>query len=421
MSTRPLVLGLNLAIHLLAAAALTACGGGGSDSGAQGPQAPFAAASDASEPAPSASARHDATAQRVLQRDAGLGDLVDRATPITTPVVTPIANPTANPIANPIAKPVANPITTPIVTPVADLVTTPVAKPITSPALQTAANQLDSFTLPGYPHAVDVYRPNGATRAIVFLHGGGGTQQTMAYQMGLKTTYEDPPTQATVNWAALANAKVIAVFPQGQSMTGDARTWNNHTMDSGQDDVGFLRSLSAALRARYGISQVALAGHSMGGAMVNRMRCEASEPFQSYVSISGPASSFYLGTDTACARGTQSSYLGLFGSADPVIPGAWDAPTWLVNLSVVGFAPTAFVNPLMVGEWQAFQHRAQLMCGETPSITGQSGSTAAPRWSACGGRLQVQLAMGADHGIASIAGVIGKPPFQLVADFTAKA
>lgn len=284
-----------------------------------------------------------------------------------------------------------------------------------------AAHRLDSFSLPGFASAVDVYRPAGATRAVVFLHGGGGTRQAMAYQMGLKTTVGAAPTLATVNWAALTSAGVIAVFPQGQSISGDARTWRNHAMESGQDDMTFLKSLAAALRVRYGISDVALVGHSMGGAMVNRVRCEAPETFQSYVSISGPASSHYLNAGTPCSGSGQAPYYGLFGSADTVIPGAWDAPTWLISPSVTALQPDAFVNPVMVGEWQAFQHRAQSMCGETPALAAQAASQgAAARWVACGGRLQVQLAIGAGHDIGSIAAVIGQPAFSLVASFTAR-
>ncbi len=299
----------------------------------------------------------------------------------------------------------------------------PTSPPTTGdPAPPTTDNgqRIDSFTLPGFPHSIDAYHPAGATRAIVFLHGGGGTLHGIAYQMGLKTTLEDAPTPETVNWSALASAGVIAVFPQGQSIGGNARTWRNHAMESGQDDLAFLKALAADLRQRYGISSVALAGHSMGGAMVNRVWCEAPATFQSYVSFSGPASSHYLDPATPCAQGGRAPYLGLFGSADTVIPGAWEAPTWTINPIIAGLQESAFVNTVMIGEWQEFLSRAKAMCGETPALTSATTSGLTASWQACGGRLQVQLAAGAGHGIDSISAVIGQPPFNLVAAFTAR-
>ncbi|WP_395704312.1 hypothetical protein [Aquabacterium sp.] len=317
----------------------------------------------------------------------------------------------------------------------ADATPAPPTTPPTTTPPTTSQNQIDSFTIAGYPHAVEAYRPMGASRAIVFLHGGGGTLHAIAYQvflhggggtlhaiayqMGLKTTIEDAPTLDTVNWPALQSAGVIAVFPQGQSIAGNARTWRNHAMDSGQDDLAFLQALAAELRRRYGIGNVALAGHSMGGVMVNRVWCEAPSTFQSYVSISGPASSHYLNAATPCPQPGRAPYLGLFGSADAVIPGAWEAPTWTVNPLVIGLQPSAFVNPVMAGEWQAFQARAQAMCGETPALMAATQAGGASRWQACGGRLQVQLAYGAGHGIDSIANAIGQPAFGLVAGFSA--
>lgn len=278
-------------------------------------------------------------------------------------------------------------------------------------------NQVERLSVAGFPHEVDVYRPKNATRIIVFLHGGGGTKEAIAYQMGLKLTPDGVATVAGVQWRELEAAGVIAVFPQGQTSAGNARTWNNHTMVSGQDDQAFLQSLAATLRSRYGLNDVAVAGHSMGGAMVNRMWCESPATFNAYVSISGPASAFYL--QTGCPRGGQAPYRGVFGSADPVIQGQWEATTWAVNPSVVAMQPAAFVDPTMVGEWLAFQYRAQAMCGETPTPANAMDVGGSSVWSACGDRLQVGLATGAGHDSASISATLGLTPFQLVNGFVA--
>jgi len=281
-------------------------------------------------------------------------------------------------------------------------------------------NQVDRFDVDGYPHAVDAYHPKGATRAIIFLHGGGGTKEAIAYQMGLKLTPEGSATALTVRWAELEAAGVIAVFPQGQTRAGNARTWNNHAMVSGQDDMAFLQALAATLRSRYGISEIALAGHSMGGAMVNRVWCEAPATFNAYVSISGPASTYYLDQpQTACAQAGKAPYRGLFGSNDPIIQGQWEATTWAINPSVVAVQPAAFVNAQMVGEWLAFQYRAGAMCGQAPKVDAALPLGRSSGWSVCGDRLQVALAADAGHDIASIAAALGQSPFQLVNGFAA--
>ena len=89
-------------------------------------------------------------------------------------------------------------------------------------AAQPVAGPLVSLSVPGHPHAVDAYESEGATRAIVVLHGGGG--------------YPAPTRRKVSMWPRRPRA--------------DA--WSNHAMSSGQDDKAFLQSLAAQIRARYG-------------------------------------------------------------------------------------------------------------------------------------------------------------------------
>jgi len=130
-----------------------------------------------------------------------------------------------------------------------------------------AADALLSITVPGYPHAVNVYRTAGATRETVLLHGGGGDLNAVAYQVGLNDSATQT-TDATIRWAWLDANKVTLVVPQGQHIASNpgATTWSNYAMTSGQDDKGFLQALAARIRGDYGLADITLMGHSMGGA-----------------------------------------------------------------------------------------------------------------------------------------------------------
>jgi poly(3-hydroxybutyrate) depolymerase len=208
------------------------------------------------------------------------------------------------------------------------------------------ADTLLSITVAGYPHAVNVYRTAGATRAIVLLHGGGGDLNAVAYQVGLNSSATQT-SDATINWAWLDANKVTLVVPQGQHIASNpgATTWSNHAMTSGQDDAAFLQALAAKVRSDYGLADITLMGHSMGGVMTNRMWCESNATFNRYVSLAGPASSSYNQAATPCAPGSAAApYLGIIGDSDSVMQtsGAWEAATWTVNPVLVASSAEAW-------------------------------------------------------------------------------
>lgn len=263
---------------------------------------------------------------------------------------------------------------------------------------------LSNITVPGFPHKVVVYRPQGATRAVVFLHGGGGTNDGLANSLALNSV-KAAPTLDTANWPSLVSNKFIAVFPQGENIPTAplAAGWSNHTMNSGQDDVAFLKALAAQIKSSYGVSDVTLAGHSMGGAMTNRMWCESPSTFSAYISLAGPASSYYLDPATPCAPGANAApYFGIFAGTDEVMQntGKWEAATW--TLSRLVSSGSAFLNPVMIGEWQQYVKRAQLLCGQTPKISDKTSTGTVDSWSHCGGRLRLSNVLQASHAVESI-------------------
>lgn len=317
--------------------------------------------------------------------------------------------------------------------------TADVAPPPPPPPPPPPSATFSTQTLPGFPHAVDIYDPGNATRAVVFLHGAGGSSTGVACDLGINTNVTVPgtsssnPTCATATNATvstwLASNTVLAVFPQGQSLqAGGTPTWSNRVMDSGQDDVAFLKSLAAFLKTTYPAvaSHLYLAGHSNGGMMVNRVRCESSDTFRGYVAISGPASIHYA--SNACSPSVATApYLSIMGGVDSVLQDQpFTAASWSVAPTYVAVVrPTsAWVDypgfPLgsLVGEQVEQQNRVTRMCGETlsgsPTLSA-NGST--KTWTNCGGKLMLMNVTNADHFIYSLQNVSGQALVDAMAGF----
>jgi len=274
-----------------------------------------------------------------------------------------------------------------------------------------AVDRLLSITLPGYPHAVNVYRTAGAQRAIVLLHGGGGDLNAVAYQVGLNSSAVYT-TVNTINWAWLDANKVTLVVPQGQHIPGNpgATTWSNDAMTSGQDDKGFLQALAARVRSDYGLADITLMGHSMGGAMTNRMWCESNGTFNRFVSLAGPLSSTFGQAATPCSPGsTPAPYMGIIGDSDSVMQtsGAWEAATWTVNPVVVASSIEAWLNNVVIGEFHQQQARTALVCHGTLGSQDSTTSGNVDTWQSCSGRLVLKRVRGADHSVASLDAQMG--------------
>lgn len=270
-----------------------------------------------------------------------------------------------------------------------------------------AVDQLVTTTMNGDPlQTVDIYNTAGATRAIVLLHGGAGNKSAVAYQVGLNSD-TSTTTFSTINWAWLDANKVMLVVPQGQHIASEpnATTWRNYAMNSGRDDVAFLQALAAKIRTDYGISNITLMGHSMGGVMTNRMWCESPNTFNAYVSLAGPASSEFNNGATPCNPGIAAKpYMGIIGDSDEVMQtaGVWEAATWTVNPVVVQASVTAWDNNVVIGEFHQQQTRTNIVCNDTLASQAFVHSGNVDTWTSCAGKLVLKRVLGAEHGVASI-------------------
>lgn len=287
------------------------------------------------------------------------------------------------------------------------------AKRSAAPAATTTGNVLElGTTIPGYPHKVDVYRPAGATRAIVFLHGNGGTTWSLAYLLGFSRS--GLVSERSVIWDWLSANGVMAVLPQGQAAPGSTvPTWSNYIFKSGQDDVGFLKALSATVKSKYGIADVSLAGYSAGGMMSARMWCETTGSYKAMVSVSGPMMSG-KGTGATCTPAGPTPYYVMLGAKDTVLPTynpGLPAPT-------TEQAAAGLTAGFLVAEYTRHGDRSRSLCAESPLLTNESITSSGYTWNNCGNGMRFMVVKNADHSIPSIEAATGAKLVDSILGFT---
>lgn len=275
-------------------------------------------------------------------------------------------------------------------------------------------------TLSAAPNTFDVFRPNDADKAVVFLHGGGNTKHHFEYQLGLKGT--DDTNYHDIHGQILVDNKAIAVFPQAQATeeAPNAYVWNNYVEDNGHDDKRFLRDLVSYISAHYDVHTFYLAGHSSGGIMASRMWCEEPELFEAFISISGPASAHFLAPETPCAPAQVKSFLMIIGANDLIIRDQdWEAQIWTMS-PIIELSPFV-VNPNVIGERYFLPIRVTRACdaavapGEADAVTAGHLTT----WSYCENTIPQQLVRieFGGHSIESLEAASGSTMLEFVFDF----
>jgi predicted esterase len=252
----------------------------------------------------------------------------------------------------------------------------------------------DDVVLPETPgRIVDSYAPSAPPRrVVVFLHGGGGSKDAVAGQLGLTELPQ----------AGLDALGALWILPQGEALDANPRTWSNHVMTSGEDDLGFLVRLAGVLRDEWPTASLVLAGHSNGGMMTHRVWCEAGEAYDEYVSVAGPPSVRFDPADPE--RGAlpctgSRPYRAIVGNADHVLAteGNMLAATWSIADRLVDASPDAFLDPTLMNEVRAHRAlRAPALCRGEPLAAPVDVPAANPRRrevSDCDGRLRLWLVL----------------------------
>jgi poly(3-hydroxybutyrate) depolymerase len=275
------------------------------------------------------------------------------------------------------------------------------------------------------PHLFDIYRSTSADKAIVFLHGAGGTKHFFAHQLGINLS-DVESSYDTVNEQVILENKILAVFPQGQALpqSPGAYTWSNYVMTSGQNDLQFIKDLVGYIAARYQINTFYIVGHSNGGMMANRIWCESPELFEGYVAVAGPPSERFLAPQTPCSPAEVKPYLGIVGSADNVlqVTGNWDASTWTINpLLIAPPLPVSaeIVDPVLAGERYFLTTRVAQRCGASVKYGDEDAVVegSLTRWSFCNNSIELLRVESAGHTLESLEARAGRSILDLVLDY----
>jgi len=288
------------------------------------------------------------------------------------------------------------------------------------PTVVVASN----LTLDTAPNSFDIYRASNADKAVIFLHGGGGTKHNFAYALGINLS-KSGFDYSHVNGQALIDNKVLAVFPQGEAIAEEpkAYTWDNYVMTSGGDDMQFMSDLVDFINAQYKITRFFIVGHSNGGMMVNRIWCETPEIFDAYIAISGPPSEHFL-DPAICSPVVVRPYMGIVGSDDMVLQdiGHWEDRTWTIDPQVVSVSPKAFVDPVIIGERYFLQDRVTAKCSGIVDVgdvdAAVDGSTT--MWFFCNDSIQLVRVDSAGHSIGSLESVSGSTMLDMIFEFIAR-
>ena len=142
----------------------------------------------------------------------------------------------------------------------------------------------------------------GPSPALVVLHGGGGNAEQIRAHAGFSLTQH--------GW--------IEIYPNALGKQwNDGRTALSAKPLRKTDDVGFLRAVLSGL-VREGLvdpDRIFFAGPSNGGAMTQRMACEAPDLVTGAVSV---IMNFPVGLD--CPPAHPIPMMFILGTDDPIVP-----------------------------------------------------------------------------------------------------
>lgn len=284
---------------------------------------------------------------------------------------------------------------------------------------------------------LSIRRSTTVNRAFLFLADLGTTSGTdPSVGAGLVRTHPRLP-KTWPDWATMQSYGVAAVIASKSVRTGGGHAggvgsggtpvsayWSNHVTSNGEDDVAMLKSLAQQIRSSMNVQEIVLAGHGMGGTMVNRIWCEAPATFDAYLSFAGPpAAQLAAGANNCDAKASARPYWGIVAANDPVLQngGRWDAASWQVSPAIAQSIGTlSLVNATLAGEWSHFAWKVKALCGETAKLADAVSTVAMDEWRYCKGNLRLTRLRDAGHDLASMNQQAGTSPFEMAMQLLAE-
>jgi polyhydroxybutyrate depolymerase len=192
-----------------------------------------------------------------------------------------------------------------------------------------AGNHDQTLTVGGRERTYLLHMPPGTADPagwplVIVLHGLSGSPSAVALSTG---------------WSRQADTVgAVVVYPAGIENSWNARFCCGPAQEQGIDDVGFIRTLIAAVGQAVPVDthRVYVTGISNGGFMSYRLGCALADQ----IAAIGPVAGALL--EPACAPSAPVSVLAFHGTADPLVPydgatGPQGATLWPSVLHSVGF------------------------------------------------------------------------------------
>ena len=209
----------------------------------------------------------------------------------------------------------------------------------------------DLLVPPGYDEETPI--------PLVFdLHGNGSTKEQQRVISGIRR-------RANENGFAV-------VWPNGTDNSWNAGLCCGLAVDNEIDDVGFLRTLADAVAREVSIDRTRMyvTGLSNGGAMSQRIACEASDFFAAAAPLAFPIP---LAPTTSCTPARPMPVLAFQGTTDVLVP-----------YEGIGAFPSA---------WESFAHwRLESGCGaDEIEVHEESGASSCDVDTSCAAGVEVGL------------------------------
>lgn len=161
---------------------------------------------------------------------------------------------------------------------------------------------------------LEVTTPEGPRPAVVFVPEGAGPDQAFPVVLalaGADTDVRDFGEQAGLEDAGFIN-RFTVVYPSPAASPG----WNPTLEPERPDDVAYIGTVLDVLAAGYcvDLDRVYVTGHSLGGAMAERVACDLGDRIAAVAIVSGA----YIGD--GCTPTRVMPRLALHGTDDDVTP-----------------------------------------------------------------------------------------------------
>lgn len=171
----------------------------------------------------------------------------------------------------------------------------------------------------GETRTYDVLRPGSAAGLqphvlVVDLHGftSNGDQQ-----------------RSISGWQAIAQTEgILVAWPDGLDNSWNAGTCCGASVTNDVDDVGFIRAMVAAIQAEVNVDpgRIYVTGLSNGGAMTQRLACEAADLFAAAAPMAFPVP--YTNFAAQCLPSESIPILSFMGLTDVLVSYAGAAPSF---------------------------------------------------------------------------------------------